>query len=66
MMKIFRFLLTQRRRDAKVSASRSDWARIDAMRNEDINTSDVPPLSDEFFSKAQLRMPKSINTNLDK
>jgi hypothetical protein len=37
--------------------SRTDWARIDAMTDKDINTSDIPPLTDEFFSKAKLRMP---------
>lgn len=41
------------------NTSRTDWDRIDAMSDEDINTSDIPPLSDEFFTKAQLRMPKS-------
>jgi len=29
------------------------------MSDEDIDTSDIPPLSEEFFSKAQLRMPSS-------
>ncbi|MEH2170705.1 MAG: hypothetical protein V7K41_29445 [Nostoc sp.] len=28
------------------------------MNDEDIDTSDIPPLSEEFFAKAQLRMPK--------
>jgi uncharacterized protein (DUF4415 family) len=41
------------------NTSRTDWARIDAMNDEDIDTSDIPPLSDEFFAKAQLRVPKS-------
>ncbi len=41
------------------NTSRTDWDRIDAMSDEDIDTSDIPPLSDEFFAKAQLRMPKS-------
>jgi uncharacterized protein (DUF4415 family) len=41
------------------NTSRTDWARIDAMSDEEIDTSDIPPLSDEFFEKAQLRMPKS-------
>lgn len=44
--------------DAMKNISRTDWARIDAMSDEDIDTSDIPPLSDEFFAKAQLRMPK--------
>ncbi len=38
--------------------SETDWARIDAMTDEMIDTSDVPPLSDEFFKKAALRMPQ--------
>ena len=29
------------------------------MTDEDINTSDIPPLSDEFFSNAKLRLPVS-------
>lgn len=41
------------------NTSRTDWARIDAMSDEEIDTSDIPPLSEEFFAKAQLRMPKS-------
>jgi uncharacterized protein (DUF4415 family) len=41
------------------NTSRTDWSRIDAMADEDIDTSDIPPLSDEFFSKAKLRMPSS-------
>ncbi len=39
--------------------SRTDWSRIDAMTDDDIDTSDIPPLTDEFFSKATLRMPAS-------
>jgi uncharacterized protein (DUF4415 family) len=41
------------------NTSRTDWSRIDAMSDEDIDTSDIPPLTDEFFSKAKLRMPSS-------
>jgi uncharacterized protein (DUF4415 family) len=37
----------------------TDWDRIDAMSDEDIDTSDIPPLTDEFFAKAKLRMPSS-------
>jgi uncharacterized protein (DUF4415 family) len=39
------------------NTSRTDWDRIDAMTDDDIDTSDIPPLSDEFFAKAKLRMP---------
>lgn len=41
------------------NTSRTDWSRIDAMMDDDIDTSDIPPLTDEFFSKATLRMPTS-------
>jgi uncharacterized protein (DUF4415 family) len=32
------------------------------MSDEDIDTSDIPPLSDDFFAKAQLRMPSGLAT----
>ena len=38
--------------------SESDWERIDAMTDEEIDTSDIPLLDDDFFAKAQLRLPK--------
>jgi hypothetical protein len=45
------------------NTSKTDWARIDAMTDDEIDTSDIPPLTDEFFAKAKLRMPTSkINT----
>jgi len=41
------------------NTSRADWTRIDAMSDDEIDTSDIPPLTDKFFSKAKLRMPSS-------
>src|SRR2546423_10767147 len=38
--------------------SETDWTRIDAMTDEEIDTSDIPPLDDAFFSAAQWRMPE--------
>ena len=38
--------------------SETDWARIDSMTDEEIDTSDIPPLDDEFFAAAQWRMSK--------
>lgn len=32
--------------------SRTDWKRIDAMRDEDIDFSDIPKLGPDFFSNA--------------
>ena len=42
--------------------SKTDWARIDAMTDEDIDTSDIPPLTEEFFANATLRIPQSSVT----
>ena len=39
------------------NSSKTDWSRIDAMTDEDIDTSDIPSLDDDFFAKAELRMP---------
>ncbi len=39
--------------------SKTDWARIGSMSDKNMNTSDIPPLSEEFFARAQLRMPQS-------
>jgi uncharacterized protein (DUF4415 family) len=38
--------------------SETDWSRIDAMTDDEIDTSDIPPLTDEFFKRARIRMPK--------
>ncbi|MEH2334186.1 BrnA antitoxin family protein [Nostoc sp.] len=39
------------------NTSRTDWAALEAMKDEDIDYSDIPPLSDEFFENATLRIP---------
>ncbi len=38
--------------------SQTDWERIDKLTDEEIDTSDIPPLDDSFFAKAKLRMPQ--------
>ncbi len=38
--------------------SKTDLARFDAMTDDMIDTSDIPPLADEFFASAKWRMPK--------
>ena len=48
--------------------SRTDWARVDAMADEDIDYSDVPATSEEEFQRAELRMPEgqgAVVLNLD-
>jgi uncharacterized protein (DUF4415 family) len=48
--------------------SRTDWGRIDALKDEEIDTSDIPPLDETFFAEAEIRMPQtkpSITIRLD-
>lgn len=40
------------------SSSKTNWERFDARADDDIDTSDSPVLSDEFFGKAQWLMPE--------
>jgi uncharacterized protein (DUF4415 family) len=40
-------------------SSETDWARVDSMTDETIDTSDVPALPRSFFSRARLRMPRA-------
>ncbi len=37
--------------------SRTDWARVDAMADEDIDTSDIPPLTEADFARSRWRFP---------
>ena len=37
--------------------SRTDWARLESMADEEIDYSDIPPLEDDFFAKGELRLP---------
>ena len=38
--------------------SKTDWERVDAMTDEEIDTSDIPPLDEAFFANAEVRLPK--------
>ncbi len=40
------------------NTSQTDWAKIEALTDEEIDTSDIPPLDENFFANAELRMPK--------
>jgi len=44
-------------RDLKTK-SKTDWARVDQMKDEDIDTSDSPPLDDAFFERARKFLPR--------
>ena len=40
--------------------SKTDWSRIDALTDEEIDTSDIPPLTEEFFSKSRWWKPVKL------
>jgi len=42
------------------TASRTDWERIDAMSDDDIDTSDIPPLTEAELTKSWWRFPVPI------
>ena len=40
-------------------SSETDWARLERMTDEDIDTSDIPLLDQSFFKKVKFRHPES-------
>jgi len=46
------------------SASRTNWAALEEMSDADVDYSDIPPLTDEFFESAILRIPVDQAQNL--
>ena len=38
-------------------SSKTDWKRLEAMEDKDIDTSDIPELDDAFFRNAELTVP---------
>ncbi len=38
--------------------SKTDWDAFEAMTDEEIDYSDIPPLDDDFFDRAELRQPE--------
>lgn len=48
--------------------SRTDWNRIDSLKDEEIDTSEARSLDESFFAEAEIRMPtakSSITIRLD-
>ena len=48
--------------------SETNWERLKTISDEEIDTSDIPPLGEEFFAGARLRPPKgkvSVLLNVD-
>jgi len=48
-------------------SSKTDWEKIQAMSDTDIDTSDLPELGEDFFRNAQLHIPpkKPVTIRLD-
>lgn len=44
--------------------SATNWERLAAMPDEEIDTAGVPPLNESFFKNAKMRMPKHKETVL--
>ena len=38
--------------------SQTDWQKLETMTDEEIDYSDIQPLSDSFFERAELRLPQ--------
>lgn len=66
-----RYVLSQHERRTSISAndmkrtSRTNWDRLKNMTDEEIDYSDIPPLSDEFFARAKLRLPNTVELDPD-
>jgi uncharacterized protein (DUF4415 family) len=41
------------------NSSKTDWDRLNAMTDDEIDYSDIPPLGEGFFEKAELVIPAS-------
>lgn len=51
------------------NTSDTNWAKLEAMTDEEIDTSDIPPLGEKFFANARLRMPQgkvAVTVSVDK
>ena len=46
------------------NTSGTNWAALESRSEENIDYSDIPPLTDEFFERATLRIPADQAHNL--
>jgi len=57
------------KKSASRKVSRTNWARIDALRDDEIDFSDIPEQGKAFFKRAVLRLPQpkaTITIRLDR
>ena len=45
--------------------SRTDWDRLAQMTDEEIDYSDIPPLTEAFFDRAKLLLPYAVELDPD-
>jgi hypothetical protein len=45
--------------------SETDWAKVDALTEEEINTSDIPPITEEQMSRSRWRQPVESDNRSD-
>ncbi len=45
--------------------SRTDWDRLNTMTDDEIDYSDIPPLTDTFFARAKLVLPNAVEVDPD-
>jgi uncharacterized protein (DUF4415 family) len=55
--KMSRITVIQRPEDLKRIKDETDWEWLDKAKDEDIDTSDIPPLGKDFWRDAWLRIP---------
>lgn len=51
------------------NTSQTNWVKLETMMDEEIDTSDIPPLDEKFFANARLRMPRgkvAVMVSIDK
>ena len=48
-------------------ATKTDWQRLAKIKDKDIDTSDIPELDDDFFKRAEIKVPpkQSVTLRLD-
>jgi uncharacterized protein (DUF4415 family) len=51
-------------RNGSNNTSGTNWEALAAMSDDNIDYSDIPPLTDEFFDQATLRIPAAQAQNL--
>lgn len=61
-------IMTYTQKEIDNLPDRTDWKRVDRMKDEDIDCSDIPELDEEFWKNAKFVRPtkKSVGIRLDK